>query len=421
MPEQSRYAGWLPPIRVGARTAWLAFKAESVPAVFGAIALQNSSSTRVRDALCHAFAADPALLLFTVVSRRGSRGGSTETSISLADLAQWWCLDGRAAWHGADWLAAPAGSAAETQISKFSQLDDYFRLLPHTRWLDEAGVWFAAAGIANPIAQSVQLDWSSEAVSMNSIAPFLDMHLTISAWLRDQENRDVVAATFQDSVEANKRELAHTLAYGLSHEINNPLANISTRAQALRRRVPASLVDSVQRIVDQTSRAHAMIADLMFYASPPAIELSEFDLSARIALVIELSAESATRLGIEILSNDVAGGVPVIVTADAEMIGEAVLALVRNSIEAIGIDGHIRIDVKRDESWVNIAVSDSGPGISADAARLATSPYYSGREAGRGLGLGLCRADRIAELHGGTLQLTPALAGCVATIVLPLR
>lgn len=418
MPEQSRYAGWLPPISVDTRTGWLAFKAESVAAVFGAIALQNSSSARIHNALCHAFAADPALLLFTVASQRKSRGEST--AITLANLAQWWCRDGRAAWHEADWLAAPVGSAAQAQLTKFSQVDDYFRLLPHSRWLDEADVWFAAAGIANPIAQSVQLDWSSEPQHMNSIAPFPDMHLTISAWIRDQENRDVVAATFQDSVAANKRDLAHALAYGLSHEINNPLANISTRAQALRTRVPAPMVDSVQRIVDQTSRAHAMIADLMFYANPPAIEPSEFDLSDRIALVIESFAETAARLGIEIHAADTGDGAPVMVTADAEMIGEAVAALVRNSIEAIGTDGHIRIDVKRDEPWVRIVVSDSGPGISADAARMATSPYYSGREAGRGLGLGLCRADRIAEMHGGMLQLTPSLAGCVATITLPL-
>lgn len=421
MPDPSRYAGWLPPISVDARTGWLPFKTESIAAVCSVVGLQQSASPRVRDSLCDAFAADPALLLFTVVSLRESGGVPAGVTITVADLTQWWCHFGRAAWLGADWLAAPEGAAAESQLAKFKQLDDYFRLLPRSRWLDEADVWFSAAGVANPIAESVHLDWSSDALSLGSIAPFPDVHLTISAWIRDLGNREISAATFQDSVEANKRELAHTLAYGLSHEINNPLANIATRAQALRARVPAPLVDSVQRIVEQTSRAHAMIADLMFYANPPAMEPVAFDLSARMKLVIELLGETATRLGIEIRLTNEPAGTPMILTADEEMIGEAVAALVRNSIEAIGADGQIRVDVSRDESRVRIAVSDSGPGISVDAAKMAASPYYSGREAGRGLGLGLCRADRIAELHGGSLTLTPALAGCVATIVLPLN
>lgn len=421
MPEQTRYAGWLPPIGAGGRTGWLAFKAESVAAISGAISLEQSASNRIRDSLCRAFAADPALLLFTVVSLRESGGGPAGATITLAELADWWCQFGRSVWRRTDWLAAPAGSAAEMQLARFAQLDDYFRLLPPPRWLAEADVWFAAAGAPHSIADAVRLDWSSEGLPMGSIASFPDAHLTISSWIRDQDNRDVFAATFKDAVEASKRELAHTLAYGLSHEINNPLANISTRAQTLRTRVPAPLIDSVQRIVDQTFRAHAMIADLMFYANPPATEPGEFDLCSRIELVAESLAETAARLGIEIHLADVASGEPVIVTADAELIGEAVAALVRNSIEAIGTDGHIQIDVKRDESQVRIAVADSGPGISADAARMATSPYYSGREAGRGLGLGLCRAERIAGLHGGSLQLTPALAGCVATILLPLR
>ncbi len=418
MPEAMRYAGWLPPVQDGGSTGWLAFKGTSVAAISGAIVLEMSASTRIRNSLCRALAVDPALLMFTTASLRRDSSDCSGTT-TPAQLADWWCRRGRELWRDTDWLAAPAGSVAETQFTRFEQLDDYFRLLPRPRWIGEADLWFAAAGIANPLADPFEVDWSSDDPPPAATEPFAETHLTIASWIRGQDNRDVSGETFAAALSASKRDLAHTLAYGLSHEINNPLANISTRAQALQTRVPAPLVDSVQRIVDQTSRAHAMIADLMFYANPPAVRPSEFDLIARIELVMESLAELAERLGIEIRLAGADLHTPVIVTADADMIGEAIAALMRNSIEAIGTDGHIRMEVACDESHVQISVADSGPGLSADAAAMATSPYYSGREAGRGLGLGLCRADRIAGLHGGSLQLTPALAGCVATIVLP--
>lgn len=430
MPKAMRYAGWLPPVRDGGCTGWLAFQGASVAAIAGAVTLEMSASTRIRQSLVRALTLDPALLMFTAallqretLSRREDplprpdRGRYSGTT-TLAQMADWWCRRGRELWRQTDWLAAPEGSAAETRLKRLEQVDDYFRLLPRARWIAEADLWFAAAGIPNPLDDSFEVDWSDD-LPLVATEPFAKTHLTIASWVREQDNRDVSDDAFAVALKASRRELAHTLAYGLSHEINNPLTNISTRAQALQTRVPPPLVDSAQRIVDQTSRAHAMIADLMFYANPPPIQPSEFDLIARIEMVMESSAELAQRVGIELRCANVDRKSRMIVRADAEMIGEAIAALVRNSIEAIGTDGHVRVEVVCDESSVRISVADSGPGISADAAAMATSPYYSGREAGRGLGLGLCRAERIAGLHGGSLQLSPALAGCVATIVLP--
>ncbi|TWT67112.1 sensor histidine kinase [Allorhodopirellula solitaria] len=419
MPAATRYAGWLPPIVDRGRAGWLPFQSTSVAAISGVLARERSSSTRIRDSLRRALLGDPALLLHSIAVMSSSKSTLDEYT-PLSCLIDWWCQYGRSAWRETDWLAAPSGSDAAALLARYTKLDDYFHLLPRRRWLEEADVWFSAAGIGNPIGQSWELDWPEQDAALSATEPFADAHLTIAASLRDQGDRDLTSEAFDEAVQASKRELAHTLAYGLSHEINNPLANISTRAQALQSRVPTELTGSVQRIVDQTSRAHAMIADLMFYANPPGIVPSEFDLQARIQLAVDSLTETAERLGIEIGMSDAFLEQPLKVSADAEMVGEAVAALIRNSIEAIGTDGHIRIDVTTEQSTVLISIADSGPGISAEAAKMAASPYYSGREAGRGLGLGLCRVDRIAALHGGSLKLAPALAGCVATIELPI-
>src|SRR5262245_35834138 len=85
---------------------------------------------------------------------------------------------------------------------------------------------------------------------------------------------------FSRAVEAAKLQALYNFAYGLSHEINNPLANISARAQTL-------LVDEknpqrrrkLATIVQQAFKAHEMIADLMLFARPPTMRPQGVDLS----------------------------------------------------------------------------------------------------------------------------------------------
>src|SRR6187549_1480797 len=91
---------------------------------------------------------------------------------------------------------------------------------------------------------------------------------------------DVAAPVdFATALESAKLRALYHFAYGLSHEINNPLANIATRAQTL-------LVDEkdpdrrrkLATIVQQAFRAHEMIADLMLFAHPPQMQPRETDL-----------------------------------------------------------------------------------------------------------------------------------------------
>ena len=207
------------------------------------------------------------------------------------------------------------------------------------------------------------------------------------------------------------------LAYGLSHEINNTLANISTRAQQLQRgEQDPSRVATLQRIIDQVYRAHGMIADLMFYANPPEANLGDCNLVQIAQSVVDSFDEETERQGIRVEVSAPEDGVTI--TADGEMIGEAIRVLVRNAVEAIGCQGTIVVSIVCNGDDVKIHVADSGPGLSDEARTHAFDPYYSGREAGRGLGLGLCRAYRIARLHHAEIALAGGPAGCVATIAL---
>jgi signal transduction histidine kinase len=90
-------------------------------------------------------------------------------------------------------------------------------------------------------------------------------------------------------------------------------------------------------------------------------------------------------------------------------------------MEAIGAGGRIEIGVEQESREARIRIVDDGPGIKPDERRHIFDPFYSARQAGRGLGLGLSKAWRIAANHGGRIEVESQLGhGAAFTIFLPL-
>jgi len=204
-------------------------------------------------------------------------------------------------------------------------------------------------------------------------------------------------------LEREKLAALKQFAYGLSHEINNPLTNIATRAQMLLAgETDPARRKSLETINAQAFRAFEMIADLMLFAHPPALVLAPFDLPELLSEVIlqfrPSSKEQRTELSVSIASE-----FPATVTADRAQIASAVGALVKNALEALRTGGQVSVTVSGDKAGFALTVGDNGPGITPEVRRHLFDPFFSGREAGRGLGLGLCKAWRVAELHGGEI------------------
>ena len=82
-----------------------------------------------------------------------------------------------------------------------------------------------------------------------------------------------------------------------------------------------------------------------------------------------------------------------------------IAAVVTNAIEAVGRDGHVHVVAREwtegDARSAEVIVRDDGPGISEAVRRHLFDPFFSGREAGRGLGFGLSKCWRIVTDHGG--------------------
>lgn len=207
-------------------------------------------------------------------------------------------------------------------------------------------------------------------------------------------------------------------AAGASHEINNPLAVISGHSQyLLRHETDERRRDALESIVRQTGRIHSVLLELMFFARPPAPKLERSDLSRLVreaaAAVTALAGEREVEIQAGLLS------APLWVEVDPKQISIALTALVRNGVEAAPVGGWVRVSTAFRPDRLEVIVEDSGPGPDDRSRDHLFDPFYSGRAAGRGRGLGLPAAWRLAKEHGGDVRYVP-LAGGPTRFVLSL-
>ncbi|MCA9063590.1 MAG: HAMP domain-containing histidine kinase [Planctomycetaceae bacterium] len=206
---------------------------------------------------------------------------------------------------------------------------------------------------------------------------------------------------------AQHLEAMAEFAAGAGHEINNPLGSILGQSQLLLKNCSdIAQRQSLETIGSQAWRIRDMIGQTMLFARPPRPALQEFDL---MAVLGEIRNSAVVRYQNDAIQIDVEGPTAVSIRADQSQITTAINELVRNSAEAIRSDsGHGQIHVtvvrQREHDAVEITVRDDGPGVTDPVVRQHLfSPFFSGRQAGRGLGFGLSLAWQIVRMHDGIL------------------
>lgn len=203
--------------------------------------------------------------------------------------------------------------------------------------------------------------------------------------------------------QAKLRALAE-LAAGAGHEINNPVATILGHVQLLlARETDPERRQSLSTIGGQAYRIRDMISDLMLFARPPEPKPQSLDLSVVVAeTVAKLKPDLADGCQIK---TDIATPIPI--WADRTQLHVVISSLLRNSIEAIGGKGIIEVRgcvlVREGIAGALLEVTDSGPGFNDLEREHLFDPFFSGRQAGRGLGFGLSKCWRIVTRHGGAI------------------
>jgi signal transduction histidine kinase len=212
-------------------------------------------------------------------------------------------------------------------------------------------------------------------------------------------------------------------AAGAGHEINNPLAVISGQAQyALKQldwlEVPADEIDdigeyldnlrgkvapSLTKIIAQTQRIHSILTELMHFARPTPPRLQTLSVRSLVLEVtnalIPFAQQRKVRLELPNWVHDE------YLHADAAHVRTALSALMRNAIEAAPADGWASVRAeKRGKQMLDLIVEDSGKGPCPTIREHLFDPFFSGRSAGRGRGMGLPTAWRLAKQVGGDVR-----------------
>lgn len=207
-------------------------------------------------------------------------------------------------------------------------------------------------------------------------------------------------------------------AAGAGHEINNPVATIVGRAQQLlRAESDPSRRQALATIVAQAFRIRDMIGDLMLFARPPSPQPTWFEVQSSIREVIEPFRESLAEQKVSVhLKGDDAR-----IFFDPIQFRVVLSELIRNALSASHVGGEIRICVSPSDAGVEIQVIDDGEGFGEMDLEHAFDPFYSGREAGRGLGFGLSKVWRIMTLSGGAVQVVSQPGKTEIRLSFPLR
>jgi two-component system, sporulation sensor kinase E len=214
-----------------------------------------------------------------------------------------------------------------------------------------------------------------------------------------------------------------TLTAGVAHEIKNPLASISihiqlaTKAMQGKEKVETKAISHYLGIVgEEVERLNRIVVDFLFAVRPIDLELADTDLNDFVRETMSFLKYELDQSGIsfELALSD---GLPRLLL-DTRFMKQALLNLVKNAIAAMPSGGNLKVFTGRKGEDIELAVEDSGVGMSAQTLSKIFEPFFTTRETGSGLGL--TTVFKIVKEHQGEIQVESKLGlGSRFSIILP--
>lgn len=207
-----------------------------------------------------------------------------------------------------------------------------------------------------------------------------------------------------------------TLASGIAHEINNPLAGILGMAEAIRDEDDMTLIKSyTEDIIRYSTHAKSIVKELSSYSRAASEEThSASSLSSIIGNSIRMARHSVSLDGVEV-STDLQEGCD-INASEVEM-RQVFVNLIVNAAHAMGGGGRLALRCSPDAGFVTAVVSDTGHGISEENLARIFDPFFTTKPVGMGTGLGLYVVYKIVTRHRGTIDVE-SLPGQGTTFIL---
>ncbi|MFI4938969.1 MAG: sensor histidine kinase [Burkholderiales bacterium] len=222
-------------------------------------------------------------------------------------------------------------------------------------------------------------------------------------------------------------------ASGIAHELNNPLTGVLTFSHLVRKKMPDGSQDAedLDLVIRETKRCATIIRRLLDFAREKKPEKKFTDLNKIIEETKRIVEQPASLNNIRI-TVDLDRELPQI-WIDADQIQQVIMNMLVNAQHAIGNGGGITVETRcvsglrhpepgvKAYPMVEIAITDSGCGISEENLQRIFDPFFTTKEVGKGTGLGLSVSHGIIQSHGGAIEVESKVGeGTTFYIYLPL-
>lgn len=261
----------------------------------------------------------------------------------------------------------------------------------------------------NPHLQGM---WAALVLAAAATAYFIRRITRAIAFQRDQ------IATLRETAAQNARlaSLA-TLAAGAAHELNSPLSTIAVAAHeaSLAVRGETSVASDLALILAEVDRCQTILHRLAARATgAERVEsLSPQDLVERVA--VQLGDSLSGRLDLRLTGN------PIALVHPSEPLVQSIAALVKNGLDASSPTERVTLAIAYGAAGVSMTIEDKGSGIADEVLAKVGEPFFSTKQPGQGMGLGVFLARVFVESRGGTLSIESiAGIGTRASVRLPL-
>ena len=212
-------------------------------------------------------------------------------------------------------------------------------------------------------------------------------------------------------MQADKLSSIGLLAAGVAHEVNTPLAVISTYAQMLGKQVANDEQKSLilDKIAKQTFRASEIVNSLLNFSRTSTTAFGELNLNRVIQETMSLLEHQLQKAGIQV-AMDLDAGLPAI-NGNAGKLQQVFLNLFLNARDAMEPGGKLEVRTWAEEAGARVEVADTGPGIPPESIRRIYDPFFTTKGIRKGTGLGLSVTYGIIQEHAGSIEVFNRRAG----------
>ncbi|OGP30459.1 MAG: hypothetical protein A2073_05725 [Deltaproteobacteria bacterium GWC2_42_11] len=235
----------------------------------------------------------------------------------------------------------------------------------------------------------------------------------------------------QESARRDRLAFIGTFAASLAHEVKNPLGGIRGAAQLLSKRLKEKTFrEYTDLIIRESDRLNSIMEDILEFANPKKINPLPVNIHKILDDVLMLQQCTIDARGINNIIREYDPSIPPIL-GDSEQLMQVFLNIIKNSIEAVGKNGEVRIITRvaadfhlieeryRGGKFAEIEVRDNGCGIPEEYIEKIFTPFFTTKKKGSGLGLAI--SLKIIKEHGGFFRIDSTQGkGTVVSVLLPI-